>query len=124
MIPKLNGPDPNWVSCKAAPNIHILRKHRLLNTVAIVSTRAGAARRPHFVRSSLAIPSFRNFTAGNAESNSAGGTLPHRKEEDLIHLYTTERTYDAIAQGDISALGLKCEFFIEAMVQNVIAALN
>jgi AcrR family transcriptional regulator len=59
-----------------------------------------------------------------AELRRKRGTLPHRKEEDLIHLYTTERTYDAIAQGDISALGLKRKFFIEAMVQNVIAALH
>ena len=59
-----------------------------------------------------------------AELRRKRGTLPHRKEEDMIHLYTTERTYDAIAQGDLPALGLNRKFVIEAMVQNVIAALN
>ena len=39
-----------------------------------------------------------------AELRRKRGTLSHRKEEDLIHLYTTERTYDAIAQGDIFQL--------------------
>ncbi|HET9803546.1 MAG TPA: TetR/AcrR family transcriptional regulator [Candidatus Acidoferrum sp.] len=59
-----------------------------------------------------------------AELRRKRGTRPRRKEEDLIHLYTTERTYDAIAQGDLRALGLSEKFFIEAMVQNVTAALN
>lgn len=59
-----------------------------------------------------------------AELRRQRGTRRHRKEEDLIHLYTTERTYDAIAQGDLQALGLSEKYFIEAMVQNVIAALN
>jgi hypothetical protein len=59
-----------------------------------------------------------------AELRRKRGARPRRKEEDLIHLYTTERTYDAIAQGDLRALGLSEKFFIEAMVQNVTAALN
>ncbi len=59
-----------------------------------------------------------------AELRRQRGTRAHRKEEDLIHLYTTERTYDAIAQGDLRALGLREKFFIEAMVQNVMASLN
>ena len=59
-----------------------------------------------------------------AELRRKRGTRPHRKEEDLIHLYTTERTYDAIAQGDLPALGLNRKFAIEAMMQNTIAALT
>jgi len=52
------------------------------------------------------------------------GTRPHRREEDIIHLYTTERTYDAIAQGELRQLGLSRKFVVEAMVQNVISALT
>ena len=52
------------------------------------------------------------------------GSRSHRREEDLVHLYTTERVYDAIAQGDLRALGLSEKFLIQAMVQTVIAALN
>jgi len=52
------------------------------------------------------------------------GTRPHRREEDIIHLYTTERTYDAIAQGELHALGLSRKFVLEAMVQDVISVLT
>ena len=46
------------------------------------------------------------------------------REEDIIHLYTTERTYDAIAQGELRELGLSRKFVLEAMVQNVISSLT
>jgi len=52
------------------------------------------------------------------------GTRRHRREEDIIHLYTTERTYDAIAQGELRELGLSRKFVLEAMVQNVISVLT
>jgi AcrR family transcriptional regulator len=52
------------------------------------------------------------------------GTRAHRREEDIIHLYTTERTYDAIAQGELRELGLSRKFVLEAMVQNVIYVLT
>jgi len=52
------------------------------------------------------------------------GTRAHRREEDIIHLYTTERTYDAIAQGELRELGLSRKFVLEAMVQNVISVLT
>lgn len=51
-------------------------------------------------------------------------TPPHRREEDIIHLFTTERTYDAIAQGELRELGLSRKFVIDAMVQNVISVLT
>ena len=51
------------------------------------------------------------------------GAPLRRREDDAIHLFTTERLYDAIAQGDIQALGLKREIVIEAMVEKVLALL-
>ncbi len=59
-----------------------------------------------------------------AELRKKRGTRPHRREEDIIHLYTTERTYDAIAQGELHALGLSRKFVLEAMVQDVISVLT
>lgn len=45
---------------------------------------------------------------------------PHRsREDDAIHLYTTERTFDAFAQGELQDLGLDREAVIEAMIQKV-----
>ncbi len=52
------------------------------------------------------------------------GSRPRRREDDAIHLYTTERTFDAIAQGEVQALGLDNELVIEAMVQKVTAVLQ
>ena len=55
----------------------------------------------------------------------AGMGLPPRpREEDAVHLYTTERTFDAIAQGEIQALGLNRELVVEALVQKVAALLK
>ncbi|GAC1635330.1 MAG: hypothetical protein NVS9B14_12400 [Candidatus Acidiferrum sp.] len=59
-----------------------------------------------------------------AELRRQRGSRAHRREEDIVHLYTTERVYDAIAQGDLRVLGLSEKFLIEAMVQNVMAALS
>ena len=47
-----------------------------------------------------------------------------RREQDIVYLYCTERTFDAIAQGELRALGLNREFVIEAMVVSTIEALS
>lgn len=59
-----------------------------------------------------------------AQLRKQRNTRPRRREEDIIHLYATERTYDAIAQGELRDLGLSRKFVIEAMVQEVISVLN
>ena len=59
-----------------------------------------------------------------AEQRKKRGTRTHRREEDIIHLYTTERTYDAIAQGELREMGLSRTFVLEAMLQNVISVLT
>jgi AcrR family transcriptional regulator len=48
----------------------------------------------------------------------------HSREEDAIHLFTTERTYDAVAQGELHDLGLSRKVILEAMVQQVAALLR
>jgi AcrR family transcriptional regulator len=52
------------------------------------------------------------------------GMAPGRREDDAIHLFTTERTYDAIGQGEIQALGLDREVVIDSMVANVLAMIS
>lgn len=47
------------------------------------------------------------------------GALPRSREEDAIHLYTTERTFDAFAHGELQDLGLDRETVIAAMIQRV-----
>lgn len=59
-----------------------------------------------------------------AEIRAARGGKVHTREEDAIHLYTCERTYDAIAGGELEALGLSRETILEAMVQQVVAILQ
>jgi AcrR family transcriptional regulator len=49
---------------------------------------------------------------------------PHSREEDAIHLFTTERTYDAIAQGELRDLALSRKVILEAMVRQVAALLR
>jgi|ERR1700733_6521492 hypothetical protein len=44
-----------------------------------------------------------------------------RREDDAIHLFTTERTYDAIGQGELQALGLDHNIVVEAMVEKAFA---
>ena len=51
--------------------------------------------------------------------------LPARtREQDAIHLFMTERVFDAIGQGEIEQLGLDCTEIREAMVQRVLALLR
>jgi AcrR family transcriptional regulator len=52
------------------------------------------------------------------------GGAPRPKEEDAIHLFTTERVFDAIANGEIQGLGLDCNAVIECMVGQVTAVLS
>lgn len=47
------------------------------------------------------------------------GAPPRSREEDVIHLYTTERTFDAFAQGELQDLGLDRKTVIAAMIQKV-----
>jgi AcrR family transcriptional regulator len=54
---------------------------------------------------------------------SLGGP-PHSREEDAIHLFTSERTFDAIANGEIQSLGLSRSAVLESMVQRVLAVLT
>ena len=54
---------------------------------------------------------------------SLGGT-PRSREEDAIHLFTSERTFDAVANGEIQALGLKQSAVVEFMVQKVLEILT
>ena len=51
--------------------------------------------------------------------------LPARtREQDAIHLYTTERVFDAIGQGEIQSLGLDQHLVVESMVERVQALLG
>ena len=59
-----------------------------------------------------------------ADLRSRIGAPPRTREQDAIHLYTTERTYDAIAQGELRDLGLDRKYIVEAMVQQVISILR
>jgi AcrR family transcriptional regulator len=49
---------------------------------------------------------------------------PRRPEEDLVYLWTTERTFDAIAQGEVRDLGLDRTLVIDAMVERTLEALG
>jgi hypothetical protein len=51
------------------------------------------------------------------------GSLPRSREDDAIHLFTTERTFDALAQGEIRELDLDRKIVIEAMIQKVLSML-
>jgi AcrR family transcriptional regulator len=51
--------------------------------------------------------------------------LPSRTaEQDAIHLYMTERVFDAIGQGEIQLLGLDKDAVVESMVEKVRALLE
>jgi AcrR family transcriptional regulator len=54
---------------------------------------------------------------------SLGGP-PRSREEDAIHLFTSERTFDAIANGEIQSLGLSRSAVVESMVQRVLGILR
>jgi AcrR family transcriptional regulator len=60
---------------------------------------------------------------GMANLRARMGRPPHRREDDAIHLYTTERTFDAIAHGEMRVLALNRDVVIEEMVRRVTIAL-
>ena len=49
---------------------------------------------------------------------------PRTAEEDAIHLFMTERVFDAIGQGEIQSLGLDMNVVLESMTARVYALLN
>jgi AcrR family transcriptional regulator len=51
------------------------------------------------------------------------GSPVRTREEDAIHLFTSERTFDAFAQDELRELGLDRKMVIEAMVQKVLSML-
>lgn len=59
-----------------------------------------------------------------AQLRARRNASPRRREQDIVYLYTTERTFDAIAQGELRALGLNRDHVIDAMVESTIAALG
>lgn len=54
---------------------------------------------------------------------SSLGAPSRSREEDAIHLFTTERTFDAIARGELRELALDRKIVIEAMIQRVASML-
>jgi AcrR family transcriptional regulator len=51
--------------------------------------------------------------------------LPQRtREQDAIHLFLTERVFDALGQGEIQALGLDRKVVVESMVERVLTLLR
>lgn len=52
-------------------------------------------------------------------------SLPARtREQDAIHLYMTERVFDAIGQGEFQYLGLNKDAVVESMVEKIHALLE
>ena len=52
------------------------------------------------------------------------GARRHRREDDAILLFTSERTYDAIAHGELRQLGLSRKAVIQVLVNKAIEALT
>jgi len=59
-----------------------------------------------------------------AQLRARRSASPRRRERDIVYLYMTERTFDAIAQGELRALGLDKQLVIDAMVESTVAALG
>jgi AcrR family transcriptional regulator len=59
-----------------------------------------------------------------AELRSRFVLSPRTSEQDAIHLYMTERVFDAIGQGEIQSLGLDKDVVVESMVEKVQALLE
>jgi hypothetical protein len=51
------------------------------------------------------------------------GAPSRTREEDAIHLFTTERVFDAIANGELKDLGLDRELIVNLMVNRITALL-
>jgi AcrR family transcriptional regulator len=52
------------------------------------------------------------------------GARPHDREEDAVHLFTMERSCDAIARGELRSLGLDREAMMQVLVARVVEALT
>jgi AcrR family transcriptional regulator len=52
------------------------------------------------------------------------GFPPRTREQDAIHLFMTERVFDALGQGEIQALGLDRKVVVESMVERVLGLLR
>jgi AcrR family transcriptional regulator len=52
------------------------------------------------------------------------GTRAHEREEDAIHLFTMERSCDAIARGELRSLGLDREAMMRVLAARVVEALR
>jgi AcrR family transcriptional regulator len=59
-----------------------------------------------------------------AALRAAEGWRPRKREDDLLLLFSSERTYDAIARGEVEAAGLSRSKVIEAMIRKVAEALG
>ncbi|HEY6331387.1 MAG TPA: TetR/AcrR family transcriptional regulator [Blastocatellia bacterium] len=59
-----------------------------------------------------------------AALRAAQGWQPRPREDDAVLLYCCDRTYDAIARGELEAIGLDRAMVIEAMVRTVSKALG
>jgi AcrR family transcriptional regulator len=59
-----------------------------------------------------------------AELRSRLGLPPRTREQDAIHLFLTERVYDAIGQGEIETLGLDEAVIVASTVDQVHALLR
>ena len=59
-----------------------------------------------------------------AEIRARFDLSPRTVEQDAIHLYTTERVFDALGQGEIQSLGLDRTAVIELMIEKVQALLE
>ena len=54
-----------------------------------------------------------------AELRARTGGRPRSREEDAIHLFKTERTYDALARGELKEIGVDRGVVIESMIEEV-----
>jgi AcrR family transcriptional regulator len=59
-----------------------------------------------------------------AELRCRYGLQPRAREQDAIHLFMTERVFDAIGQGEVQALGLDTSVVVESIVEKVRALLE
>jgi AcrR family transcriptional regulator len=59
-----------------------------------------------------------------AQLRTSLNTRHQSREEDAIHIYTMERSCDAIAQGELANLGLDKGVMIEVLVQRVASLLK
>lgn len=59
-----------------------------------------------------------------AEFRANKKIVERSREDDAIYLFTTERTFDAIAQGELEDLGLDRKTIVEAMIRKTVSMLT